>query len=128
MPLTLSCCLLLTLGACIGVPLYSKPNSEEAYRKKFVGVTRDEIIAAYGAPSRTVKLDNGLKIMEYRNSATHVYKGGGREKNTCTLRFWYMTSKISHVDTLGNSFEPCDNMVFYGQRDAHIDPRNYEYK
>jgi len=102
----------LCLTGCIGVStnLQSKHAGEMALLEKsapppsssnFIGQTRDAIITRYGAPSRSTKLDNGLKTFEYRTTLRYRNNNHYSPVQACSVRFWYRDTIITSTDYLG---------------------------
>lgn len=103
------------MAGCVGVPY--RDGGEDAaarYNRKFAGLSRDAVIVHFGAPNRTVRLDSGVRIMEYKSSINR----GARIKESCVLRFWYRTDTIIYVDYRGER-APCDNLVDFGENSAY---------
>lgn len=114
--------LLLALNGCIGHTLGQPQLSmAEAYAQiqqgydKFVGLPGDGVIVHYGAPSRTAKLDMGVKILEYSSKRVYLLGRGRRDTETCTLRFWIAKKKIIKVDDIGER-EICAHFVTTKER------------
>lgn len=84
-----------------------------AYARVLLDKMRDDIIAVYGTPSRTTKLDNGDRIMEYPGRYLIISKYSARRDKRCTLRVWTKESRSYKVDTLGD-LETCEMLIMSG--------------
>ncbi len=107
--------LLLLLPACAksSPDLVGRAALTRAYEKQLVGLTRDDVITRYGAPSRTVSLSDGVRIMEFHPSR-RALDNTGRYTQHCNLRLWYHAGSanpiIEKVDYIGEA-AACSELV-----------------
>jgi hypothetical protein len=121
--------LFLGLASCIGH--YSDNSSlanlgapdEWPYRHDFIGRTQDDIVRAFGAPSRKATLNDGTKLFEYRAKLSRIYKGGERERQNCTIKLWLRDQKVFNADAVGD-WKACDYLVETGEREHFNDLRH----
>jgi hypothetical protein len=113
---------LFLLASCVGTGSQNGGALNGGYKNAYqalVGTSRDSVIAHYGAPNRTAKLDKGGRIMEYRTSIRYFLDGRHSKRYACTLRFWYQTTTITRIDDIG--YRPaCERFLFSRERNAKI--------
>ncbi|HVY12827.1 MAG TPA: hypothetical protein VHB73_04610 [Alphaproteobacteria bacterium] len=95
-----------------------------AYNESFVGKSRKLIVMYYGAPSRSVKIDDGVKILEYAARARLIDYRGKRTNERCTLRFWLSEDHVTYVDDIGDH-PACVHFLKTRRRDADVDAREW---
>lgn len=64
------------LTACASVPYEERAALFEASLNSNIGQPSDSLLLRYGAPSRTLALNNGGQILEYSRSDTRISGGG----------------------------------------------------
>lgn len=116
--LFLLCCLSLT--GCLRTPLLENKPDDDVYRKKLIGLSRDEIIIRYGPPDRTATLSHGVKLMQYTSSVRYLHRDKSRSEKECTLRLWLRENRVIDVTALGARME-CDAMLLTYPRNERID-------
>lgn len=135
MPILLRVSLVVTLflvTSCIGASLhnygahdqlqYGAREIDAILNQTFVGKTRDDLIIAYGPPSRTATLDNGFKLMQYNRKTTDIHEKGKKYHYNCELRLWLLDKKVHHVDYRGDQTE-CLDFTLNGRQNVTDDTR-----
>lgn len=87
-----------------------------------MGRSRDDLIVAYGPPSRSATLENGLKLMQYNRAGRTIYATGRRAMESCATRFWLRNTRIVHVDYRGEEWE-CRQFINTGEQTYYDDRR-----
>jgi hypothetical protein len=120
---------LCVLTGCIGHSMGQKPEQpaatfSEIYTGVFTGKSRDAVIAHYGSPSSTAKLDKALKVLEYKSRVRTVSESGHRDWDRCTTRFWLAENRVIRVDAIGDT-SACTHFMKTRKREAEDDRRDW---
>lgn len=98
-------------------------KAQQAYDRRFIGHTRDEVITYYGAPSHTVKMDDGRRVIEYASHRSYVLRNNRRQAEHCTMRFWLTDQRVSHIDQIGDKIV-CLHFATTKERISTLDARD----
>ncbi|MBY0428057.1 MAG: hypothetical protein K2Q32_02440, partial [Alphaproteobacteria bacterium] len=77
---------------------------DAALNQTFIGMTTDQLLVEYGPPSRTARLDDGTKMIQYNSKRTWITEAGNHHYTNCELRLWLQDKKVHRVDYLGDQW------------------------
>ncbi len=110
--------LIIICVVCVGIQPLRADIYSAYYEKAFVGLTRDQITIRYGGPSRTVRLSDNRRMMEYHARRRVTSYDAPPHSESCTLRLWYANNRpdpiIDKADYLGFP-DTCDYFLNFHQ-------------